>query len=76
MTVPEKYDRAFETFKVTPEEAAKMENKFKKKLKDKIEKMKEKLENAKKLKRTLSEELLEENNILNIINVIEGNKNE
>jgi methylmalonyl-CoA mutase len=41
----------------TPEEAAKMEEKLKKKLKDKIDRMKEKLEDTKKLKRTLSEEL-------------------
>ena len=53
-----------------------MEEKLNKKLKDKIEKMKEKLENAKKLKRTLSEELLEENNVLNLIDVLESNQNE
>jgi hypothetical protein len=34
-----------------------MEEKLKKKLKDKIDRMKEKLEDTKKLKRTLSEEL-------------------
>jgi hypothetical protein len=39
-----------------------MEEKLKKKLRDKIDKMKEKLDNKKKLKLTLSEELLEENN--------------
>ena len=39
-----------------------MEEKLKKKLRDKIDKMKEKLDKKKKLKLTLSEELLEENN--------------
>lgn len=39
-----------------------MEEKLKKKLRDKIDKMKEKLDNKKKLKLTLSEELIEENN--------------
>jgi hypothetical protein len=34
-----------------------MEEKLKKKLKDKIDRMKEKLDDTKKLKRTLSEEL-------------------
>ena len=53
-----------------------MEEKLKKKLKDKIDKMKEKFENSKKMKITLSEELLEENNTLNLIDVFEANQNE
>lgn len=37
--------------------------------------MKEKLENNKKLKKTLSEELVEERNTLNLVDVFEANKN-
>lgn len=53
-----------------------MEEKLKKKLKDKIDRMKEKLENTKKFKSNLSEELLEDNNKLNLIDVFEVNLNE
>ena len=38
--------------------------------------MKEKLENAKKLKKTFSEELQEENDALNLIDELELNKDE
>lgn len=53
-----------------------MEEKLKKKLKDKIDRMKEKLDNTKKLKSNLSEEFLEDNNTLNLIDVFEANQNE
>jgi hypothetical protein len=53
-----------------------MEEKLNKKLKDKIDRMKEKLENTKKLKLNLSEELLEDNNTLNLIDGFESNQNE
>ena len=53
-----------------------MEEKLKKKLKDKIDRLKQKLENTKKLKSNLSEELLEDNNTLNLIDLFEANQNE
>ena len=53
-----------------------MEEKLNKKLKDKIDRMKEKLENTKNLKSNSSEEILEDNNTLNLIDVFEANQNE
>ena len=48
-----------------------MEDKLKKSLAEKINRMKEKLENSKKMKKTLSQELLEESN-LNLIDVFDS----